>query len=172
MKFQVEHGETRRQIEIRNGDSDGLFDLLLQADGEPSESISVRILSRAGARWTLEIGGRIEDVMLSEQGGTTLAEWGNRIFPLRVRDQREVLSRLSSEKEIEGSATLKAQMPGKVVSVLKRADETVEVGDGLVIIESMKMQNELKSPKAGRVAVCNVTAGGNVNAGDLLFRIE
>ncbi len=172
MRFQVEHGDDRRQIEIRETGSEGTFDLLVQSDGESPVSWSVRVLSRTGERWTLEVDGRVEDVLLSEQGGSVWADWRNQTFPVSVRDQRELLSRLTSDAEIAGAATLKAQMPGKIVAVLKQADEKVEVGDGLVIIESMKMQNELKSPKSGRVAVCKVVAGENVNAGDLLFRIE
>jgi biotin carboxyl carrier protein len=63
-------------------------------------------------------------------------------------------------------------MPGKVIAVLAQEGESVQVGQGLVIIEAMKMQNELKSPKSGTVMTCNVEEGAKISAGDLLFEIE
>jgi len=172
LKFELEHGEVRRGVEVHKGEVEGHFHLEMPINGVPSEPVSVRVLSRSGDRWTLEIEGRIEDVVLSGGGEAVFVEWQNRTFPVRVRSQRDLLLRVAVDSEIAGSATLKAQMPGKVITVLKRQGETVETGEGLVIIESMKMQNELKSPKTGTVAACNVQEGGNVNAGDLLFRIE
>ena len=74
--------------------------------------------------------------------------------------------------EAEGQAILRAQMAGKVINVLAGEGEGVQLGQGLVVIEAMKMQNELKSPKSGTVTTCNVKEGKKVSAGDLLFEIE
>jgi len=63
-------------------------------------------------------------------------------------------------------------MPGKVVRVLVEAGQQVEVGQGVVVVEAMKMQNEMKSPKAGTVAEIRAEAGATVNAGDVLAVIE
>jgi biotin carboxyl carrier protein len=63
-------------------------------------------------------------------------------------------------------------MPGKVVRVQIEAGETVEKGAGVVVVEAMKMQNEMKSPRAGVVVSVNVKAGDTVNAGDVLAVIE
>ena len=63
-------------------------------------------------------------------------------------------------------------MPGKIVRVLVSADEQVEAGAGIVVVEAMKMQNEMKSPKAGTVATLNVQVGETVNAGQVLAVIE
>ncbi|MEJ7712568.1 MAG: biotin/lipoyl-containing protein [Pyrinomonadaceae bacterium] len=63
-------------------------------------------------------------------------------------------------------------MPGKVLRVLTEVGAAIEVGDGVLIVEAMKMQNELKTAKAGRVTELRVAAGATVNAGDILAVIE
>jgi biotin carboxyl carrier protein len=59
-------------------------------------------------------------------------------------------------------------MPGKVVRVLVKAGEAVEAGQGLLVVEAMKMQNEIKSPKTGKIERLTVSEGQNVNAGEVL----
>jgi biotin carboxyl carrier protein len=63
-------------------------------------------------------------------------------------------------------------MPGKIVRVLVSPGENVEEGQGLVVVEAMKMQNEMKSPKTGRVAEVRTSAESTVAAGDVLVVIE
>ncbi|HSB13592.1 MAG TPA: acetyl-CoA carboxylase biotin carboxyl carrier protein subunit, partial [Bryobacteraceae bacterium] len=65
-----------------------------------------------------------------------------------------------------------APMPGKVVRVLAAEGDLVEAGQGLLVVEAMKMQNEVKAPKAGRVAALAAREGGTVAAGDVLAVIE
>src|SRR5437667_10102048 len=65
-----------------------------------------------------------------------------------------------------------APMPGKVVRVLVEVGDQVEAGAGIVVVEAMKMQNEMKSPKIGTVVTLNVEVGATVNAGDVLAIIE
>jgi biotin carboxyl carrier protein len=63
-------------------------------------------------------------------------------------------------------------MPGKVVRVMVEAGAEVAAGDGIVVVEAMKMQNEMKSPRAGKVLTVNVEVGTTVNGGDVLAVIE
>jgi biotin carboxyl carrier protein len=63
-------------------------------------------------------------------------------------------------------------MPGKVVRIIVPEGETVDAGKGVVVVEAMKMQNELKSPKAGKVQKMLISEGSTVNAGDPLAIIE
>jgi biotin carboxyl carrier protein len=63
-------------------------------------------------------------------------------------------------------------MPGKVVRILAAAGSSVEAGQGVLVVEAMKMQNELKSPKAGKVQKVLVAEGAAVNAGDVLAIVE
>ena len=72
----------------------------------------------------------------------------------------------------EGRESIKAPMPGKIVRVLVAPGDQVAVGQGIVVIEAMKMQNELKAPRAGRVASVSVKEGDAVTAGTVLAVIE
>lgn len=71
-----------------------------------------------------------------------------------------------------GRQNIVAPMPGKVVRVLVSAGDTVEAGQGVVVVEAMKMQNEMKSPKDGKVAQVLTEAGATVAVGDTLVVIE
>jgi biotin carboxyl carrier protein len=63
-------------------------------------------------------------------------------------------------------------MPGKVIRVLVSVGDTVELGQGLVVVEAMKMQNEMKSPKAGRIVEVKTKPHAAVAAGDVLVVVE
>jgi len=63
-------------------------------------------------------------------------------------------------------------MPGKVIRLLVAAGDSVEGGQGLVVVEAMKMQNEIKSPKKGTIQKILVSEGTAVNAGDVLAIVE
>ena len=65
-----------------------------------------------------------------------------------------------------------AMMPGKVVRVLVAEGDEVEAGAGLVVVEAMKMQNEMKSPKSGRVVEVKIKPEATVAAGEVLMVIE
>lgn len=73
---------------------------------------------------------------------------------------------------VSGSAQVKSPMPGKVVEVLVTAGQEVAAGQGVVVVEAMKMQNQLKSPRDGRVAVIHAKRDELVNAGAVLVTIE
>lgn len=63
-------------------------------------------------------------------------------------------------------------MPGKVVKLLVGVGDEVSAGDGVIIVEAMKMQNEMKAPKAGRIARVHVAEGNTVAAGEALLVVE
>ena len=97
---------------------------------------------------------------------------GGRRYEFAVNDPRSLAGRRSSGAGAEGPRSVKAPMPGRVVRVLAEAGAAVAEGQGVVVIEAMKMQNELKSPKAGRVARVAVTPGDTVGSGDVLVVVE
>ncbi len=78
----------------------------------------------------------------------------------------------SAAGQTHGRSTIKAPMPGKVVRILVVAGDPVEVGQGLIVVEAMKMQNELKTQRAGRVAEVHAKENDTVDAGTLLLVIE
>jgi biotin carboxyl carrier protein len=113
-----------------------------------------RVSECAGAKETFEVsaGGRNHEVTI--------------VDPKRLRSGQ------NSDRHQHGVAELRAPMPGKVVKVQTEAGATVEKGAGIVVVEAMKMQNEMKSPRDGVVVSINVNAGDTVNAGDVLAVIE
>jgi biotin carboxyl carrier protein len=94
-----------------------------------------------------------------------------RIFSVEIFDPRE-LRRRSSAGASEGRQNILSPMPGKVVRLLVSPGDTVEVGQGLIVVEAMKMQNEMKSPKSGAVVEIKTKEGATVAAGQILIVIE
>jgi len=94
-----------------------------------------------------------------------------RVLAIEVFDPRDLRAG-SGARLNQGRQEVAAPMPGKIVRVLVNPGENVEEGQGLVVVEAMKMQNEMKSPKAGRVAEVRTSADGTVAAGDVLVVIE
>jgi biotin carboxyl carrier protein len=93
-------------------------------------------------------------------------------YPIRIIDPRRLRSSEAAGRQDHGSAEIVAPMPGKVVRVLVTEGEAVIAGSGILVVEAMKMQNELKTPKTGRVVSIRADPGATVNAGDVLAVVE
>jgi biotin carboxyl carrier protein len=104
------------------------------------------------------------------EGGYAVNLRGAR-FVLEVSDPRK-LSRGPGKFAREGRQKIVAPMPGKIVRVLVAEGDQVEAGQGVVVVEAMKMQNELKAPKAGRVGAISAREGTTVAAGEVLAVVE
>ena len=96
----------------------------------------------------------------------------NRSYAVKLANPKRLRSAAQLGAHADGSIEIVAPMPGKVVRVLVEAGAQVEAGAGLVVVEAMKMQNELKSPRAGTVVSLQTEAGATVKAGDVLAVIE
>ena len=95
-----------------------------------------------------------------------------RSYPVTIVDPKRLRSGQNSDRHHHGAAEILAPMPGKVVRVQLEVGATVENGTGVVVVEAMKMQNEMKSPREGVVVSIKVKPGDTVNAGDVLAVIE
>src|SRR5579862_6057865 len=91
-------------------------------------------------------------------------------FEFELNDPRQ-WKRSARAADSRGRASLTAAMPGKIVRVLVAVGDEVAAGQGILVIEAMKMQNELKAPRAGRVTAVQVKENDSVNAGALLATI-
>jgi biotin carboxyl carrier protein len=108
-----------------------------------------------------------------EQTATDLHMWvGSSRFAVELRDQRSLRSRQKSAGDEKGPKKIVAPMPGRVVRLLVAENAEVEAGQGIVVVEAMKMQNEIKSPKKGVVKKISATPGAAVNPGDVLAIVE
>jgi len=108
-----------------------------------------------------------------EQTATDLHLWVGPVrYAAEVRDPRSLRGRKGSGSDEAGPKKLIAPMPGKVVRVLVSQNEQVEAGQGILVMEAMKMQNEIKSPKKGVVQKIVASEGTSVNPGDVLAVVE
>ena len=89
-------------------------------------------------------------------------------YTLTLTDPKRLRATAAAGGQTDGAARIVAPMPGKIVRVLVDQGAAVEIGTGIVVVEAMKMQNEMKAPKTGVVAAINVTVGATVNGGDVL----
>ena len=115
-------------------------------------------------------GSRIEGRPAS--GRPTDVIVGTERYSITITDPKRLRGALSASAHGDGLMQIVAAMPGKVVRLLVEVGEKVQAEQGIVTVEAMKMQNEMKSPKAGMVVAVNVQAGVTVNAGDVLAVIE
>ena len=93
-------------------------------------------------------------------------------FATEVVDPRTWRCRRHGVLEAEGRQQVLAPMPGKVVRLLVKVGDKVEAGQGLLVVEAMKMQNEIRSPKSGVVERLQAKEGQPVNAGEVLAWVE
>jgi len=124
------------------------------------------LMRHNGAVFDCRVDGRLES------GATVDVIVGAHRHAITLIDPKRLRGASGAGGQGEGAARMIAPMPGKVVRVLVEAGQEVAAGDGIVVVEAMKMQNEMKSPKQGKVAALSVAVGATVNGGDLLAVIE
>jgi biotin carboxyl carrier protein len=121
--------------------------------------------------FSLLIDHAAAEVSVTWRGDEYTVATGGRAHRVRLMDER---ARRRHERRggADGGNEVRAQMPGKVVAVLVAAGATVERGQGLLVIEAMKMENEISAPRSGTIAELRVQPGQAVESGELLVRIE
>lgn len=141
---------------------------ICRLDGRPIEVDAV--LARPDVL-SLRLGNQAYEVKC-ERVGSDLHLWvGSLRFSAEVRDPRSLRSRAHATDD-RGPRKLTAPMPGKVVRVMVAQGSEVEAGAGVLVVEAMKMQNEVKSPKKGTLQKVLVSEGAAVNAGDVLAIVD
>jgi biotin carboxyl carrier protein len=117
-------------------------------------------------------GGRSIEIFLEQTGdGVYRATIDGRVHQIELRDPRSYVAAGGAGGE-DGPHTIKAQMPGKVVQILAAVGDEVEAEQGILVVEAMKMQNEILAPRAGRVVSINVAPGDSVETGRALAVLE
>jgi biotin carboxyl carrier protein len=121
--------------------------------------------------YSILMDGRVYDAHVEEQpGGCLVVTLDGSRFEIQVRDPRRWTGN-SAGRGGEGVESLTAPMPGKVVRVLVGAGDEVAAGQGIAVVEAMKMQNEIKAGRRGRVLALPAKEGAAVTAGDVLATI-
>jgi biotin carboxyl carrier protein len=121
--------------------------------------------------YSVLVEGRSFEVKVIEGRGHLSVGLCGHHLQVEVRDPRSIGARRQSGSG-EGRVQIAAPMPGKVVRVLVEPGDEVEAGQGLVVVEAMKMQNEMKTTKSGKVAEVRTKAGATVSAGEVLVVVE
>ena len=117
------------------------------------------------------VRGRSFEVRLPAGGPATSVSVEGRRFSVEVRNPRDA-SRGSKSALGSGRQNVVAPMPGKVVRLLVKQGDAVETGQGLAVVEAMKMQNEMKATRSARVLEVRVRDGDTVAAGETLVVLE
>jgi biotin carboxyl carrier protein len=159
----LEIGGKKRRVDLPASIAGGVLECMV--DGRRM-TVNAQML-QAGVL-SLVVDGRQYRCVLDGDG-----VWiGGRRVEFTVDDPRSLQGRRGSGAGAEGPRAVKAPMPGRVVRVLVEVGAEVAEGAGVVVIEAMKMQNELKSPKAGRVVRVAIAVGDTVGSGDVLVVVE
>lgn len=170
MKFEIDVNGRTRTVAIEKA-TGGRFTVLM--DGRTREIDVVR----AGL-YGLSILSSGEDlsydVQVTPSGarGELLVTLGGRVVPVSVNARQTGRRGADHAGTGDGEYAVTAPMPGRVMRVLVSAGDEIAARQGLVIVEAMKMENELRSPKAGRVKEVSVAPGTSVEAGRVLLIIE
>jgi biotin carboxyl carrier protein len=166
MKYEVEltgpSGKQKRIVELER-DSE-IWRVIL--DGQAVDADVVEI-----APHTLSVlfrGQSFEVRISTAPDGTLKIQTGSLEFSAAVIDPRAWGGRRHGHVEVEGRQQILAPMPGKVIRLLVKAGDKVEAGQGLLVVEAMKMQNEIRSPKTGIIERLLAKEGQPVNAGEIL----
>ncbi len=173
----VEAGGRTRAVEVRRGN--GGFVVVI--DGR-ERTVDVSAVNGA---WSLLIGSASYEVSISDApDGTMTVRVDGRPVPVSVASSRPAWRDRRRDPAPQGGAAgpstalgsgpqrIAAPMPGKIVKVLVKPGERVTARQGLVIVEAMKMENELRSPKAGTISEVRVQEGASVEAGAILVIVE
>jgi len=149
--------------------------------GGAGQAWTYRLRGESGSFTALEVEPGTYSILLNGNSyevrtgllpdGQTWVEMAGRRQQLELRDPRNGVAGNSAAQRA-GQAILKAPMPGKVVRILVAEGDSVEAGQGLVVVEAMKMQNEMKAPRAGLVKSIKTKEGATVAAGEGLVVIE
>jgi biotin carboxyl carrier protein len=137
-------------------------------DGRPME---VDLEETGRSFVSLLVDGKSHEAGLEKVPGGYKVSLAEAVFHVELSDPRQGFE-VGARKAASGPARILAPMPGKLVRVLVEPGQAVEVAQGIVVIEAMKMENELHSPRAGRVKQVHVREGQAVEAGALLVVVE
>jgi len=166
----------------------------VQIAGAAGKSQRVVELERDNDRWKISIDGQAVDADVAEIGPHSLSvlleghsytvqvtQTSDGILKLHtalqeftayVTDPRAWRGRRHGGVEAQGQQQVAAPMPGKVIRLLVGVGDKVEAGQGLIVVEAMKMQNEIRSPKGGTVERLSAKEGQAVSPGDVLCVIS
>jgi biotin carboxyl carrier protein len=176
LKLTLQHGtrSSEHQIELQKPRENNAEAAEIVLDGERQEADWAEV---SPGIYSLVVGGRSYEVHVMTRAGhdesnhaSRIVKIGPRYYDVTIQDPRQQRSAHAVAAQ-HGPQEILAPMPGKIVKVLVERNQEVALGTGLLVIEAMKMQNELRAPRAGRVEEICVKEGKGVEAGARLLRL-
>ena len=166
MKFEIRISGKTRIVELSQ--EDGHLRILL--DGISLDADAVEVVPNT---YSIVLAGESHEVQIAPlPDGRIKLHTGLAEFVAEVADPRAWRGRKHGALEAEGRQPILAPMPGKVIRLLVNEGDNVEAAQGLVVVEAMKMQNEVRSPKSGKIERLLAKEGQAVNAGEILGWVE
>jgi len=168
MKLQAQVGDTLHSVEIKR-DGEKVFakvddrEYQLEAS-EPEPSV-----------YLLKHNGKVHEFYVAtaaQAGSPQIVSSRKGDVEVTLIDPKRLRGSGAAAGSADGLAEIKTMMPGKVVRLIATIGDQVEKGDAVLVVEAMKMQNDLKAPKAGTVKEIRIQEGATVSAGDVLAVIE
>jgi biotin carboxyl carrier protein len=165
VKFEAQIGGETIPIEVAGGE--GRFTLTIA--GEP---VAVDAQPTGAGAWSILLDGASHVADVTERDGAYVVDVGGERYTIRVEEESRYIIRTRGKAGGDRGQVLKAPMPGKVTLIEVAVGQAVTPGDGLIVLEAMKMENEFRAQVAGTVKEIRVAVGQPVNPGDVLVVIE
>jgi biotin carboxyl carrier protein len=162
MKLQAELNDEKHEIEIKR-DGERVF---ARVDDREYELEAAEVEPNV---FLLKHENRIYQIYVAPNG---IVNIGSAQLEIKLSDPKRLRGAAAAGAEADGRVEIKTAMPGKLVRVLTEVGAEIKHGEGVLVVEAMKMQNEMKSPKDGVVREIRFNEGATVNAGDVLAVIE
>jgi biotin carboxyl carrier protein len=162
MKLQAELNNEKHEIEIKR-DGERIF---ARVDDREYELEASEVEPNV---YLFKYDNRIFQIYVAPNGIVNLGKYQ---LEIAITDPKRLRGSGASDAVANGIAEIKTAMPGKLVRILTAEGAEIKQGEGVLVVEAMKMQNEMKSPKDGVVKEIRFAEGATVNAGDILAVIE
>ena len=162
MKCEIELDGKLRSVEVIHSSERARWTV----DGSELDADAVEV---SPGIYSILIGGKLLEARVETKGDSQLrVTVASREYEATIRNSRKWKRDRAAGAEAEGRQQVTTPMPGKIVLVLMKTGDAVDAGQGIVVVEAMKMQNEIRSPKSGTVERLLVVAGQTVNAGEVV----
>lgn len=168
MKLQAQIGDNLHSVDIKR-DGDKVFAKVDDREYELDASEPEPNL------YLLKHNGKIHELYVApvdSPGSPQIVSSRKGDVEITLIDPKRLRGSAGAGGAADGLAEIKTMMPGKVVRLVANAGDEVEKGDAVLVVEAMKMQNDLKAPKSGIVKGIRIKEGATVRAGDVLAVIE
>ena len=163
MRFEAVVGADKKRVRVERLE-EGLFRV-----GDFERRVDAAVLEPGV--YSLIVDGQSYEVSVRDEKKGFTVEIGAHLIPIRLEDPLQRRGEVLSPQQ-EGEAVIASPMPGRVVGIKLNVGQEVKEGEGIIVVEAMKMENELHAPKSGKVTKITVKVGDAVEAGQDLVTIE